>query len=74
MLTSMVHNGTLIPLNPALRPNSYLARSTTTDGKHTQTHTQTHAHPYSHITTRIRMMVYNDRNYGLFRCSQRASQ
>lgn len=33
MLTSMVHAGTLIPLNPKLRPNSYLARSTTTDGQ-----------------------------------------
>lgn len=31
MLTSMVHNGVLIPLNPKIRPNSYLARSSTSD-------------------------------------------
>jgi len=31
MLTSMVHNGSLIPVNPKIRPNSYVARSTTSD-------------------------------------------
>jgi len=31
MITSMVHNGTLIPVNPKIRPNSYVARSSTSD-------------------------------------------
>ena len=40
MLTAMVHSGVLIPLNPKIRPNSYLARSSTSDGQscaHTNT-------------------------------------
>lgn len=53
MLTSMVHAGTLIPLNPKLRPNSYLARSTTTDGQNNHT---------SVACCTMDMMVYNDRN------------
>lgn len=31
LIKKMVHSGTLIPLNPKLRPNSYLARSTPND-------------------------------------------
>ena len=31
LLTTMVHNGTLVKLNEKLRPNSYVARSTASD-------------------------------------------
>jgi hypothetical protein len=49
MLTSMVHNGSLIPVNPKIRPNSYVARSTTSDGQaHRQYNTyDQRPHPFT---------------------------
>jgi hypothetical protein len=71
MLTSMVHNGSLIPVNPKIRPNSYVARSTTSDGQAHRQHstydqrpvTVPHPRPKISVSTTgaFHTMLNNDR-------------